>query len=339
MPAYKDSKKGTWYVKFRYTDWQGNRKETTKRGFPTKREAREYEEEYKRKIQGTADMTFQSLYEIYLDDRRKNVKNSTVISIDTTARNHLLEPLGKLHLSEITPNVIRRWQNKTASKGLAQSTLKQVNRRLSAILAFAVKYYGLGSNPMKVTGTQGHYEKRVDYWTKEEFDAFCAALTNEIDKALFLTLYYTGMRIGEALALTRSDFDYARSTLTISKTKSSGEITSPKTKSGNRTINIPDKVRDAIKELLDGHEAKEIFPTSYSSLQYRHESAIKKAGIRFLPMHTLRHAHVSSLITMGVPITAISKRVGHSSPQITMSVYAHAEQDSDKKIAALLNSL
>lgn len=46
MPAYKDSKKNTWYVKFRYTDWQGNRKETTRRGFATKREAKEYEQEY-----------------------------------------------------------------------------------------------------------------------------------------------------------------------------------------------------------------------------------------------------------------------------------------------------
>ena len=55
LPAYKDAKKGTWYVKFRYTDWQGNRKETTKRGFATKREAKEYEQEFIRKAEGTAD--------------------------------------------------------------------------------------------------------------------------------------------------------------------------------------------------------------------------------------------------------------------------------------------
>ena len=74
MPAYKDTKKGTWYAKFRYTDWQGNRRETTKRGFATKREAKEYEEEYKRKAQGTADMTFSSLFEIYLEDRQQHIK-------------------------------------------------------------------------------------------------------------------------------------------------------------------------------------------------------------------------------------------------------------------------
>lgn len=341
MPAYKDSKRGTWYVKFRYTDWQGARKETTKRGFATKREAKNFEEEFKRKLSGTSDMNFESLYEIYLDDRKKNTKHSTVLSIDTTVRNHILEPLKNLPLSDITPNVIRKWQNDMAAKDLADSTLKQINRRLSAILNFGVKYYGMGGNPMKVTGTQGHYEKRVDFWTKEEFEAFQGALESPIDKVLFDTLYYTGMRIGEALALTRDDFDYEAGTLTISKTKApTGEVTSPKTKSGNRTISIPETVRNEIKDMI-GHlpTDKEIFPIQYSSLQYRHEQAIKKAGIRFLPIHTLRHAHVSSLISLGVPITAISKRVGHSSPQITLSVYAHAEQNSEEKIAKLLENL
>ena len=72
MPAYKDTTRNTWYVKFRYTDWQGNRKETTKRGFPTKREAKEYEEEFKRKIQGTSDMSFSNLFKIYIDEYSDN---------------------------------------------------------------------------------------------------------------------------------------------------------------------------------------------------------------------------------------------------------------------------
>ena len=111
MPAYKDPKKGTWYVKIRYTDWQGNRKETTKRGFATKREAKEYEEEYKRKVQGTADMTLGSLYEIYYADRKEHIKESSLAVIDYAVKKHVLPPLGNLPLPSITPNVIRKWQN------------------------------------------------------------------------------------------------------------------------------------------------------------------------------------------------------------------------------------
>ena len=67
MPVYKDDKRGTWYCKIRYTDWQGNRKETTRRGFATKREAKEYEAEYLNKMAGSADMTLQSLFDIYIE--------------------------------------------------------------------------------------------------------------------------------------------------------------------------------------------------------------------------------------------------------------------------------
>ena len=61
MSVYKDEKKGTWYCKFRYTDWQGNRKETTKRGFKTKREAKEYEDRAKTVAQESVHLTLQNL--------------------------------------------------------------------------------------------------------------------------------------------------------------------------------------------------------------------------------------------------------------------------------------
>ena len=343
MPAYKDAARNTWFVKFRYTDWQGIRKETTRRGFATKRDAKAFEEEFKRKISGSSNMTFECLYDIYLDDRKKNTKQSTISSIEYTAHNHLLDSLGKIPLSDITPNVIRKWQNKLATKGLSPSTMKQINRRLYAILNFAVKYYGVSNNPMSVTGTQGHYEKRIDYWSKEDFDTFYAALKRPIDKTLFLTLYYTGMRIGEALALTFADFDYDNASLTINKTMNHEThiITQPKTLASNRVCSIPTLVRDSIKNLKDKlpYDDGAIFPISYKVVYDHYKLAIKKSGVKSLPIHSLRHAHVSQLIAMGIPITAISKRIGHSSPQITLSVYAHAESDSDEKIAQMLENI
>lgn len=342
MPAYKDSKKGTWYAKFRYTDWQGNRKETTKRGFSTKREAKEYEEEYRRKVQGTSDMTLGSLYEIYIADRKQNVKNSTVESINYLARNHILPYLGKLPLSQITPNTVRKWQNKINTTQLAPSTIKLINRRISAILTFAVKYYNLPRNPMQVTGTQGTYERRIDMWTKEEFTKFIDSVDNPIDKTLFLTLYYTGMRIGEALALTRSNIDLESAQIKINKTIAhNGEITEPKTKASIRTIRIPQHIANEIKHLMDvmPYDDDFVFPVKYITLLARYKRYIAKAGVRNLTIHCLRHAHVSNLIAHGVPITAISKRVGHASPKTTLAIYAHAEEDSEKQIADLLEHI
>jgi integrase len=342
MPAYKDSKRGTWFVKFRYTDWQGNRKETTKRGFSTKREAKEYEEEYRHKLEGTSDMTFQSLYEIYLADRQQNVKESTYLSIKFAAHTHLLPCFGTMKLSDITPNAIRKWQNDIGRKGLKPSTVKQINRRLSAVLAFAVKFCGMQRNPMTVTGAQGSYERRVEMWSKEEFDRFIAEVESPIERPLFLLLYYTGMRIGEALALTRQDIDFEKSTINIDKTfnQNTGQVTTPKTKASIRTVTIPDMVADAIKALIDNlaYDCKKVFPMPYSTIIYHYRKAIQRAGVRNLPIHCLRHAHVSYLISHGVPVTAIAKRVGHTSPQVTLSIYAHADKNSEQDIKKLLEN-
>ena len=347
MPAYKDAARNTWFVKFRYTDWQGNRRETTKRGFMTKREAKAFEEEYKRKAQSNPEMTFQSLYEIYYDDMRQHNKETSIINIDNTVKRHMLPTLGQIPIAEITPNVIRKWQNALnnyTNKGqpLKPTSILNINRRLSTILNFAVKYYGLPKNPMHVTGSQGKSEKRIDFWSKDEFDTFIEAVDHPMYKALFLVLFYTGMRIGEALALTVDDVGFDTGRISISKTMTAyGKITPPKTASSNRTIILPASVNQYLQSVVQRMEitSGRIFPTRYDNALYHFRQAVKESGVRPLKIHCLRHAHASLLIAQGVPITAVSKRLGHTSPKITLSIYSHATQDSDENIANLLDTL
>lgn len=347
MPAYKDADRGTWYIKFRYTDWQGHRKETTKRGFPTKREAKEFEEEYKRKAQSNPTMTFASLYEIYAEDMQQRNKETSFRSVNNTIVKHALPALGQIPISEITPNVIRKWQNdlikyKNMGKPLSPTSVMNINRRLSTIFNFGVRFYGLKKNPMHVTGTQGKNEKRIDFWSKEEFDIFIDAVDHALYKSLFSLLFYTGMRIGEALALTTDDVDFDTGKYTISKTlASNGKITPPKTESSNRTVTVPASINKQIKYTFDNIDvgSGRIFPTNYNNARYHFRKAILLSGIRPLSIHCLRHAHASILIAQGVPITAISKRLGHTSPKVTLSIYSHATQDSDDNIAVLLDTL
>ena len=342
MPVYKDSKKGTWYCKFRYNDWQGNRRETTRRGFATKREAKEYEAEFIRKAQGTADMTLKSLYEIYLEDKRQKMKLSSFVGMKNSLDVYVMPILGDTPLSDLTPNSIRQWQNylsqvdKKQGGKLRPATLLSINRKLSALLNFAVKYYGLSRNPLAIAGTQGHGVKRLDFWNKEEFDAFIAEVKHPLFHCLFILLFYTGMRIGEALALTKEDID--RNSVYITKSRSrQGQITPPKTASSVRSITLPSIAFDCLKNVCQRIETNEIFPFTYTAAHYHYKIAIEKAGIRYLPIHCLRHAHASLLIDMGVPIPAVSQRLGHTSPQVTMEIYAHATQDSDKLIADKLD--
>ena len=74
MSVYKDTKTNTWRVCYRYTDWQGNRKQSTKRGFATKREAQAWEREQQNKSEADLDMTFESFVETYTADMRSRMK-------------------------------------------------------------------------------------------------------------------------------------------------------------------------------------------------------------------------------------------------------------------------
>lgn len=78
MPAYKDKKTDTWYCKFYYIDWTGTRRQKMKRGFKLQREANEWERNFLEKQSGSPDKTFKALYDLYSEDIRSRLKESTV---------------------------------------------------------------------------------------------------------------------------------------------------------------------------------------------------------------------------------------------------------------------
>ena len=110
MPIYKDEQRKTWYVKTRYTDWQGKRRETTKRGFATKREAKEWEENFGREAGKSPDMTVENLCKLYLNDMESRCKEQSIASAKKIIRNYILPTLGNLGASAVTANTIREWQ-------------------------------------------------------------------------------------------------------------------------------------------------------------------------------------------------------------------------------------
>lgn len=111
MAVYKEPKTNTWRVIYRYTDWNGERKQSQKRGFQTKREAQSWEREQLNKLGSDLNMTFRSFVEHYEEDRRSRIKDSTWESKEHIIRTKLLPYFGKLKMSSITPQQIVRWQN------------------------------------------------------------------------------------------------------------------------------------------------------------------------------------------------------------------------------------
>jgi integrase len=163
----------------------------------------------------------------------------------------ILPFFGRLSLNEIKATDIRKWQNELTGyrdkngKPYSQTYLKTINNQLTAIFNYAVKYYGLKENPCHKAGGMG--KKNADsmqFWTTDEFSKFIEVIKDRPRSyAAFMTLYYTGMREGELLALTPADVDLEHSTISVNKNfqRVNGQnlITTPKTPKSKRIITMP----------------------------------------------------------------------------------------------------
>ena len=338
MPAYKDKAKGTWYASFYYEDWTGKKVKKMKRGFPTKREALEWEREFLMEKQADVNMTFESFAQLYEKDMKPKLKLNTWLTKESIIQKKILPYFGKRKLSEITAKDVMDWQNAirglTDAKGKPYSPtyLKTVHNQLSALFNHAVRYYGLQVNPAAKAGNMGVEERReMLFWTKEEYLKFADAM---MDKPLsyyaFEMLYWCGIREGELLALTPTDFDFEAGTVSISKSyqrlKGKDVITTPKTKKSNRVIKMPKflcgEMEDYLKMFYSTGANERIFPVSKHYLHHEMDRGAKAAGVKRIRIHDLRHSHISLLIDMGFTALAIADRVGHESIDITYR-YAH----------------
>ena len=352
MAVYKDEAKGTWRVIYRYTDWNGDRRQTQKRGFKTKREAQAWEREQLNKAGSDLDMTFGSFVERYTEDMKTRLKENTWATKEHIIRTKLVPYFGKLRMNAITAQQIIAWQNEMMNhkdeKGNAYSPvyLKTLNNQISAIFNHAVRYYNLRENPCKKAGGMGKKKNReMLFWTKAEYLKFAESMMDKpMSYYAFEMLYWCGIREGELLALTPADFDFEKGTVSISKTynRLNGQdvITEPKTAKSNRVITMPqflvDEIQDYLKMLYDVGENDRMFPVTKSYLHREMDRGAKETGVQRIRIHDIRHSHVSLLIDMGFSATAIADRVGHESIDITYN-YAHLFPSKQTEMAAKLN--
>ena len=233
MAVYKEEKTNTWRAVYRYTDWNGERKQTQKRGFKTKREAQAWEREQLNKTSADLDMTFKSFVDLYTADMKTRLKENTWATKDHIIRTKLLPYFGRLKMCNITAQQIITWQNEMLNhkdengKPYSPVYLKTVHNQLSAIFNHAVRYYNLRENPCKKAGSMGKKKNReMMFWTKEQYLKFAEVM---MDKPLsfyaFEMLYWCGIREGELLALTPADFDFEKRTVSINKSTADLDMT------------------------------------------------------------------------------------------------------------------
>lgn len=364
MASYQKTENGKWSVRFRIVE---NNELVNKRlsGFELKREAetayREFMASYVAPDTKPSELTLIQLYEQYFNNLKNQLKDSSLIDIETMWKHHINPYLGNSKVNKITKTDILNWQNSLTEKGYSYNYKVKIRICLSAILNFGVCYYDTVRNPvLLVDGFKNTQRKQeMQIWTPEEFKQFISVVDNPIYKSLFTTLFYTGMRKGECLALNWTDFNSKTMKLNVNKSVSRKiyldknstqryKITTPKNDSSYRAVSITPSVAselDNLKEycLENRMTGDYIFcgdnPLPDETINRYYKNYCKVAGVKKIRLHDFRHSHASYLISEGINIVAVAKRLGHGDIEQTLNTYSHLLPKSDDEILKTLEKL
>ena len=194
-------------------------------------------------------------------------------------------------------------------------------------------------------------KKKADemlFWTKDEFQTFIESMKDRpASYTVFMTMYYTGIREGELLALTPSDID-----LTVNKSyQRLGKediITTPKTPKSNRTIPIPDGLCTCLQEYMSHcyglQKDDRLFPYTKSYMYHEMEYGCKASGVKRIRVHDIRHSHASLLVEMGFSpllLSAAQSRSGSDMKKVqtTMDTYSHLYPNKQVEVARQLDGI
>lgn len=159
--------------------------------------------------------------------------------------------------------------------------------------------------------------------------------------------YWSGIRSGELLALSLRDFDFAARTVTIDKNYARLDkedlILEPKTPKSNRTIGIPKRVCDMVKDyasrLVDYEDGDRLFDVTKGFLYHEMKRISEQSGVKKIRIHDVRHSHASLLIELGTNILLVSERLGHEDVETTLEIYGHLYPKKDEEVAGRLERL
>lgn len=356
MPANHDSNRPEkWIAQFYFTDWTGERKKKKKRGFDTKKAAQKWERDFLKRQQADMKMKLSDFVDLYLDDMKPRLRGSTLDGKRFLFNKLIIPYLGNKPMCAVSAADVRQWQvtlmerEYKPGKKYSQTYLKTVNNQLTALFNYAVRFYGLHENPCHKAGSMGKKNaEEMQFWTVGEYKKFREAIRNKPRSYMaFQILYYTGMRIGELMALTKADIDLKAHTISVSKTysrrKGKDFITPPKTPKSNRVITIPPFLCNEVKSYmstlygLQGNDR--IFPFTKCFLEHEMKRGCSLSGVKKIRLHDLRHSHASLLIEMGFSPLLIADRLGHENVETTLNTYSHLWPHKQEEVADKLQAL
>lgn len=348
VKSYISSAGKRWEVFYYVKDYSGKTLHRHKRGFEYKRDAEAYAIEDMNKAHGDPLMTIRSLSELYLRYCEPRLRESTMDNKRNIIDTKILPYLGNRTVEDLREADIILWQNDIAKLGFKPTYLRSVNNQLSAMLNWGRRIYHLPNVAENVPKIGKANANLKNYYTEEEYYNFLPGVMNKPTSVIiFEVLYWTGIRLGELLALTMADVDLEKKVLRVDKSyrrkKSEDNLGDPKTDAGYRVISLPQKLVDELSEYISHiygpRRDDRLFHVTKSYVEHEMERGIKKTGSKKIRVHDLRHSHASVLINSGEDPLMIQQRLGHEKVATTLQVYSHLFPPRDMQVANKLDEI
>lgn len=357
-----------------YTDINGNFKQVERTCYGLA-EAQLMEKQlitdYKEKKEGVSKsrLTINELIEEYLNYHVTEVKPSSLDSISKVLRLRIKPYLGDCRLDKLTQNKLAAWKVAISNEKLSNNTKKNAYAVFTALLNFAVKMQYMPKNPLTILGNfkdsceVDDKPQKIRYYTGEQFQKFIAVAKNHCKTLddwgfyiFFLLAFFTGCRKGELNALKWSDIEgnviHIRRQISQKLKGIPDSETTPKSKSSNRDLQIPQHVVKKLAEHKKRQQdaAGDLFTEDFrvcggigtlrdTTIDKRNRQYAKEAGLPHITIHEYRHSHASLLANNNISIQEIARRLGRSNVELTWKVYSHLYPNQEEKALEVLNDI
>ena len=294
---------------------------------------------------------FKEVAKDWIEYKRPNLRQSTWSVYEGHTRNHFHD-FDNLKINRITTARIEKYIVDRQNQEMNISTIKKILVTLGQIMAYAVRHKYIDFNPArdaeKPIGQGNTKKQKIRVLTPDEINALIDAESGPKYKILFQLAIFSGARQGEILGLKWSDVDWENSQIHIQRTFNNDAWYDTKTDTSDRKIDLGPAMMTALKKwklACPTSELNLVFPNkaenpiNHNNLVNRHfNPALKAAGLPKIRFHDLRHTYASLLIEQGENIKYIQSQLGHSSPSVTLNIYAHLMKPVNQEAACRLEN-
>ncbi|MGI6579127.1 MAG: tyrosine-type recombinase/integrase [Saccharofermentanales bacterium] len=302
-------------------------------------------------IKEASKSTFAEIYRYYCYCRNPKMKDSSIRMRDVVFKHHILPYFKNKTILSIKCADVEQWQGIILRKNLSPSRTRVIHSYLSSVFLFCESRFEIGHNPCKQAGAIGHKKtcQEMKFWSVEEFSKVIRNVSNYEYKVALYILFWTGLRKSELYGLTWVDFDRNAGLLEVNKayvrTNRSYYLGTLKNVDSYRTVSLPQFLVDILVDFKEYKKKnKKIFRKtdliitwSKRKLEDAMREGERKAKVKQIRVHDLRHSHALLCLESKVNIVAISKRLGHSKTSVTVDMYGHMRPKNNEQLLSWMN--